>query len=162
MVRPRAAFEDTRLTEAEKASSVLLLAMYSRTRPRWGPTSSVPPSSRRRPGRAAAVEPGADQVDRPERYPAVSRAVGAGVFDAPGGEEDIDDEFDFGLQRVLDGIEALDDRGVRGTRRQNPPPIHPATRAADAWIWPSWLRSDARRDPVSADQDARRAGRVIP
>ena len=55
----------------------------------------------------------------PERYPAVSRAVGAGVFDAPGGEEDIDDEFDFGLQRVLDGIEALDKS--RRPRAHSPP-----------------------------------------
>ena len=37
MVRPRAAaLEDTRLTEAEKASSVLLLAMYSRTQAALG------------------------------------------------------------------------------------------------------------------------------
>jgi len=41
------------------------------------------------------------------RFPAVSRAVAAGILE-DGGDEYPDDEFDFGLQRVLEGIEALD------------------------------------------------------
>jgi hypothetical protein len=67
----------------------------------------------------------------PDRYPAVARAVGAGVFDAPAGEEDIDDEFDFGLQRVLDGIEALD--------KSRRPPEHtpPPESSADSPGYPS-------------------------
>jgi hypothetical protein len=49
----------------------------------------------------------------PERYPAVTRAVAAGVFDDPGGgaEADLDfpeDEFRFGLHRILDGLAVLD------------------------------------------------------
>lgn len=42
----------------------------------------------------------------PARYPEVAALVEAGVFE--GGEDDFgEDEFDFGLQRVLDGIDVL-------------------------------------------------------
>jgi len=40
----------------------------------------------------------------PDRYPTISGAYEAGAFD------DQEDDFDFGLQRVLDGIESLIDR----------------------------------------------------
>jgi len=46
----------------------------------------------------------------PERFPALHAAIAAGVLDAPEGEveeDDMDSEFSFGLERVLDGIEAL-------------------------------------------------------
>ena len=39
-----------------------------------------------------------------ERFPALHAALGSGVFDQ---DDDPDDEFVFGLERVLDGIEAL-------------------------------------------------------
>lgn len=39
-----------------------------------------------------------------ERYPALAKLVAAGVFDS---KEPLRDEFEFGLERVLDGIEAL-------------------------------------------------------
>jgi AcrR family transcriptional regulator len=40
----------------------------------------------------------------PERFPALHAVLAAGVFDVP---DDGDDEFAFGLERVLDGIETL-------------------------------------------------------
>ena len=40
-----------------------------------------------------------------ERFPALRRAVDAGIF-APG-EDDADTDFAFGLERVLDGVERL-------------------------------------------------------
>jgi len=42
-----------------------------------------------------------EEYFEPERYPAISIAWEAGAYDAPL------DGFDFGLQRILDGIEAL-------------------------------------------------------
>jgi Tetracyclin repressor-like, C-terminal domain len=42
-------------------------------------------------------------IDR-ERFPALHRVLAAGVMDA---DDDPDDEFVFGLARVLDGVEAL-------------------------------------------------------
>ena len=42
------------------------------------------------------------------QYPALAEVVAAGVFE---GNESVDDDFAFGLERVLDGIEAHVDRG---------------------------------------------------
>jgi hypothetical protein len=61
--------------------------------------------SGRSPDWAAVVERLAD----PARFPAVARAVAAGIFvdDPDSPERYPDDEFDFGLHRILDGIEVL-------------------------------------------------------
>jgi len=40
----------------------------------------------------------------PQRFPALTAFIAAGVFDA---YDDPDDEFVFGLNRILDGVEAL-------------------------------------------------------
>jgi AcrR family transcriptional regulator len=108
--RGLAALEETRMTEAEKTSSVLLVATYARNQAQLA-------ADLVRAGRLAAEAGTAPQswtqvltrlID-PDRFPALSRVVAAGVFDDDGGAEGYpDDEFDFGLQRVLDGIEALD------------------------------------------------------
>jgi AcrR family transcriptional regulator len=47
----------------------------------------------------------------PERFPALHAVIAAGVFDEPG---DGDYDFRFGLERVLDGIEALIDKRRTG------------------------------------------------
>nr|WTB32093.1 TetR/AcrR family transcriptional regulator [Streptomyces sp. NBC_00830] len=39
-----------------------------------------------------------------ERHPAITRLLGSGVFEY---EDEVDTDFDFGLDRVLDGIEVL-------------------------------------------------------
>ena len=40
----------------------------------------------------------------PGRFPALAKFIAAGVFDRA---DDPDDEFIFGLERILDGIEVL-------------------------------------------------------
>lgn len=49
----------------------------------------------------ASVAPMLDKLIQPSRYPTITRFHYSGVFDDP------IDPFDFGLQRLLDGIEAL-------------------------------------------------------
>ena len=44
------------------------------------------------------------QLTDPQRFPALTAFIAAGVFDAADGP---DDEFIFGLDRILDGIEEL-------------------------------------------------------
>src|ERR1700680_68137 len=44
------------------------------------------------------------QLTDPQRFPALTAFIAAGVFDAADGP---DDEFIFGLDRILDGIEVL-------------------------------------------------------
>jgi hypothetical protein len=44
------------------------------------------------------------KVADPQRFPELSKFIAAGVFDTA---DDPDDEFTFGLERVLDGIEVL-------------------------------------------------------
>jgi len=65
--------------------------------------------------------PALEKVLDPERYP-LAATVGAAAGEAYGAAADPARAFDFGLQRVLDGIEAFIQ-----TRRSSPP--HPADRA---------------------------------
>jgi hypothetical protein len=44
------------------------------------------------------------QLTDPQRFPALTAFIAAGVFDA---EDGPDDEFIFGLDRILDGVEDL-------------------------------------------------------
>jgi hypothetical protein len=46
------------------------------------------------------------RVADPARFPEVAATVAAGIFDDDP-DEFPDDEFGFGLQRILDGVEAL-------------------------------------------------------
>jgi AcrR family transcriptional regulator len=94
-----------RLAAGEKASAILLLSTYVR-----GQTQLVLDLTRS--ATAATATPSADwatvvtRLADPARYPEVAKVVEAGVFED--GEDDFgEEEFDFGLQRVLDGIEVL-------------------------------------------------------
>ncbi len=100
------ALRDTRLAEAEKASVVLLLSGYVRNSATvmaevfaafqgGGGTPDEAMSSY-----AALLR----RLTDAERFPAVTALLAAGTFDRA---DDPDDEFRFGLDRVLDGIEAL-------------------------------------------------------
>jgi hypothetical protein len=56
----------------------------------------------------ADVMPGYGQMvarlTDPQHFPALHKAVASGALDD---EDDIDIEFDFGLERILDGIDVL-------------------------------------------------------
>jgi AcrR family transcriptional regulator len=98
-----AALRDTGLHEGEKMSVILLVTGYVRNEATLAADLQ-----------AAAAAAGADHMPRwgqqilrladPERFPALHAAIASGIFDQ---DDDPDDEFAFGLERVLDGIEAL-------------------------------------------------------
>lgn len=89
----------TGLTEPEKLSVILLVSGYVRNEATLAAdlqTGSAPIMPRW--GRQIAA------LTDPERFPALHAALATEVFDQ---DDDPDDEFMFGLERVLDGIEAL-------------------------------------------------------
>jgi AcrR family transcriptional regulator len=99
------ALGDTGLGEAEKLSVMLLLSGYVRNEatlvadvgtPGEGEMEIMPAW-----GRQLAA------LTDPERFPALRAALESGAFDQ---DDDPDDEFTFGLDRVLDGIGALVER----------------------------------------------------
>ncbi|MGC4834404.1 TetR/AcrR family transcriptional regulator [Micromonospora vinacea] len=98
--------DGTTLGEGEKMSVLLLITGYVRNEATL--TSQIAEGSR-----AAGVEPSemmpaygrlvARLID-PARFPALHRVLNAGVLYQ---DDDPDDEFAFGLDRILDGVEAL-------------------------------------------------------
>ncbi|WP_433317992.1 TetR/AcrR family transcriptional regulator [Micromonospora sp. CA-269861] len=98
--------DGTALGESEKMSVLLLITGYVRNEATL--TSQIAEGSR-----AAGVEPSemmpaysrlvARLID-PARFPALHRVLAAGVLNQ---DDDPDDEFAFGLDRILDGVEAL-------------------------------------------------------
>ncbi|MFC4017816.1 TetR/AcrR family transcriptional regulator [Micromonospora sp. GCM10011542] len=98
--------ESTGLAENEKMSVILLVTGYVRNEATL--TAQVAEGSR-----AAGVEPGElmpayrrtlSRLADPARFPALHRVLAAGVLDQ---DDDPDDEFTFGLDRILDGVETL-------------------------------------------------------
>jgi AcrR family transcriptional regulator len=98
--------QDSGLTEAEKASVIMLTSGYVRTLARLESDLEVAV-------RAAGVTPDEwmagyprllTKLADPVRYPALTKFIAAGVFDRA---DEPDDEFIFGLERILDGIEVL-------------------------------------------------------
>jgi AcrR family transcriptional regulator len=97
---------DTGLTEAEKLSVFLLLSGYMRNEATLAADLAA----------AAAAAGSAEQEAMPaygrllarltdaQRFPALTAVIAAGVFDH---DDDPEDEFIFGLERILDGIDAL-------------------------------------------------------
>lgn len=89
---------ETRLGEGEKLSVMLLLSGYVRNEATLvadiGAGEEIMPAW----GRQLAA------LTDSERFPALHAALASGVFDQ---DDDPDDEFIFGLERVLDGIDAL-------------------------------------------------------
>ena len=106
------ALAGTELAEGEKASSVLLLATYVRTQTQLMLDLM----------RAAQASPALDwavvvqRLADPARFPAVARAIAAGIFtDGPDRPDQYpEEEFEFGLDRILDGLEALHRSRVSG------------------------------------------------
>lgn len=97
---------DTGLAEAEKASVILLVSGYVRN----VGTQDADIEAAIRASRTTPQEWMSSygrmltKVADPQRFPAISKFVAAGVFDTA---DDPDDEFIFGLERLLDGIDVL-------------------------------------------------------
>jgi AcrR family transcriptional regulator len=112
-----ASMADTGLTEARKASVIMLLAGYVRNLATTEADIGAAIA-------ASGLSPDAwmssyprmlAQLTDPQRFPALAAFIAAGVFDI---EDGPDDEFIFGLGRILDGIEHL--IGARTGTRQEP------------------------------------------
>jgi AcrR family transcriptional regulator len=99
------ALRDTGLAEHEKASIVLLVSGYVRSSAALaaqleGFLRATPTPDEAMLGYAALLR----RLTDAERFPALHAVIDAGVFDRA---DDPSVEFDFGLERILDGIEAL-------------------------------------------------------
>jgi AcrR family transcriptional regulator len=113
--------KDLPLTDLEKMSTALLLASYARA------VGIVERDVAR-----AADQYGADSVSgeafagalaelvTPERFPYLGPLVASGAYTAPPGEDGQDD-FAFGLERILDGIERYVDARRAGEPVAAPP-----------------------------------------
>jgi|HubBroStandDraft_6_1064221.scaffolds.fasta_scaffold20269_5 AcrR family transcriptional regulator len=103
-----ASLGDTALTEARKASVIMLLAGYVRNLATTeADIMAAIQASGLSPAEWMSSYPRLlSQLTDPQRFPALTAFIAAGVFDA---EDGPDDEFIFGLDRILDGIEDLID-----------------------------------------------------
>jgi AcrR family transcriptional regulator len=104
------ALAETALTEQEKASTVLLVAGFVRNEVGLERDLSTHEDQQLQPGAPPAGTYGdvLRLVVREEDFPALHRAIESGAFDDDG--EYGDDEFEFGLETVLDGIAVLVER----------------------------------------------------
>jgi len=106
-----AALEPTGLTHPERASVLLLVSGYVRNQVAL--SASLMAAAMTDPEALALMRDYSRILARvadPARFPALAAAVAAGAFDDPEGTQEggeLDDEFTFGLDRILDGIEVL-------------------------------------------------------
>ena len=106
MERGLACLRDTNLSEGEKISVLMLVTGFVRNEARLSADLAAA-ALRTGDGTEQSMASWARllrKVTDPERFPAVTAALAVGELDTPGGP---DDEFVFGLARILDGIEAL-------------------------------------------------------
>lgn len=96
----------TGLAESEKLSAILLLSGFVRNEAAL--TADIGAYAAASGGPAGQVMPGWSRLLRrvttPEQFPALHRALASGAMDQ---DDDPDDEFAFGLERILDGIDGL-------------------------------------------------------
>lgn len=92
---------DTPLSEQQKLSTVLLLSGFVRNEATL--TADIAAASA---GGSPTAGYGAmvARLTDAARFPALHRAIASGALDD---DDDLDVEFDFGLARILDGVEAL-------------------------------------------------------
>jgi len=101
-----ASLDGTGLTEAQKASVIMLISGYVRIEASTGTDIAA---AVRASGTSANEWMGAygrllAKLADPQRFPALATFIASGVFDVADGP---DDEFIFGLDRILDGIGSL-------------------------------------------------------
>jgi len=101
--RGLSAFADTDLDHGDRFEAVMTLLYYVRGEAQVMTAAYVPDAGGDPDeyGRLIA------QFVRPDRFPALAAASDAGIFRAPAAEPDPLESFDFGLTRILDGIERL-------------------------------------------------------
>jgi AcrR family transcriptional regulator len=101
-----AGLRDSALTEVEKASVIMLVSGYVRTLAiTEADIAAAVAASGAAPDEWMAAYPRMlTKLTDPGQFPALTTFIAAGVFDRA---DDPDDEFTFGLERILDGIEAL-------------------------------------------------------
>jgi AcrR family transcriptional regulator len=93
--------EGTALSEQQKLSAVLLLSGFVRNEATLtADLMAASAGGNVMPGYGAMVA----RLTDPGQFPALHRAVASGALDD---DDDIDIEFDFGLERILDGIDVL-------------------------------------------------------
>jgi AcrR family transcriptional regulator len=98
------ALAGTPLSEQQKLSSVLLVSGFVRNEATLTADFAAGSGDEQvMPGYGRLLAQLTSEAD----FPALHRAIASGALDD---EDDIDQEFDFGLERVLDGIEMLIDR----------------------------------------------------
>jgi hypothetical protein len=100
----------TTLAEHDKAETLLLLSSYVMSEARLARDLQQEALSNAESGAEVQTfgQAMAPMID-PDRYPALTKALAAGIFDDPVQYDDAISEF--GLQRILDGIEVLMARG---------------------------------------------------
>jgi AcrR family transcriptional regulator len=109
-----AALAGTRLREGEKMSTILLVSTFVRSEVTLGVDVGQAFAAAGQSDHEAMSSYGRllAELAEPQRFPAIRAVIDDGVFDV---EDDPDDEFRFGLDRMLDGLDVL----VR-QRRRNP------------------------------------------
>lgn len=97
---------DTSLAEAEKASVILLVSGYVRNIATTDAdiVAAIQASGKTPQAWMSSYARLFAKIAETRHFPALSKFVAAGVFDS---YDDPDDEFIFGLDRILDGIDAL-------------------------------------------------------
>jgi AcrR family transcriptional regulator len=105
MERGLRSMADTGLDEGEKMSVLLLVTGFVRSdallSTQVGEAMTRKESSQIMAGYSDLLR----QVTNAEEFPALTRVLDAGVFDLP--DEDPDEDFRFGLERILDGVDVL-------------------------------------------------------
>jgi AcrR family transcriptional regulator len=106
--RGLACLRDTGLAEGEKLSVILLLTGFVRN---WATLAAdlteAAASGAGTPATMSGYGRLLARVTDPERFPALHAVIESGVLDGPDDPDGFDTEFVFGLERVLDGVEAL-------------------------------------------------------
>ncbi len=103
----------TRLRPAQRLSVVMLLLYYVRGEAQLAVARAHPGGPHDDAESMAAYGNMLARLVEPERFPALAELVAAGGFDPGPSDGGADPEFDFGLARVLDGIEQLVDAARR-------------------------------------------------